>query len=810
MTKITKITKIFTRTFLLVVLLMMTSLSWGQSIWTNTIDGTNPSETNPFTDGDVKNANITVSGIGMTGLQSNAGNNTYNAKNFPTSSNINTGSYFSFTLTPNTTYAINFASLVFSRQKSSTGPVTWAVRSSIDNYAVNIGSTFTPGTSSGIETIDLSNTSFQNITSAVTFRIYGWDADTANGTGRISDFTFNGTVTGGTVITAPLATDATNITATGFTANWNTVTGATGYRLDVSTDSNFTSILEDYDGIAVSGLSQMVTSGILPGTAYYYRVRAEFSEQTSVNSNTISTILPCGTIVLPVAAAQAFCISGTVSQLTAIGTSLKWYAAATGGDLLEATTVLTTGNYYVSQTLNNCESARTEVAVAINMTTAPTAAPIAICQSGTVANLTATGENLKWYVAATGGEVLEATTVLTTGNYYVSQTLNNCESARTEVAVTINMTSAPSATPIALCQSGTVASLTATGENLKWYAAATGGDMLEATTILATGNYYVSQTLNNCESARTEVAVTINMTTAPTAAPIAICQAGTVASLTATGENLKWYAAATGGDMLEATTVLTTGNYYVSQTLNNCESTRTEVAVTLNMTTAPTASPIAICQAGTVANLTATGENLKWYAAATGGEVLEATTVLTTGNYYVSQTLNNCESTRTEVAVNIINLQTPDVAALQDFTAGQTIADLSPSGENVRWYAEASLTTVLPLTTLLTDESIYYVVQFEGTCTSDALSVTVNEVLSNNAFNIKGLKYYPNPVKDLLNISYTESLTSLTVYNSLGQTVISKNVNTVMTQLDMSSLSSGMYTVTVTSGGKSAIIKVIR
>ena len=734
----TKITKIFTRTFLLVVLLMMTSLSWGQSIWTNTIDGTNPSETNPFTDGDVKNANITVSGIGMTGLQSNAGNNTYNAKNFPTSSNINTGSYFSFTLTPNTTYAINFASLVFSRQKSSTGPVTWAIRSSIDNYAANIGSTFTPGTSSGIETIDLSNTSFQNITSAVTFRIYGWDADTANGTGRISDFTFNGTVTGGTVITAPLATDASNITATGFTANWNTVTGATGYRLDVSTDSNFTSILEDYDGIAVSGLSQMVTSGILPGTAYYYRVRAEFSEQTSVNSNTISTILPCGAIALPVAAAQAFCISGTVSQLTAIGTSLKWYAAATGGEVLEATTILTTGNYYVSQTLNNCESARTEVAVTINMTTAPTAAPIAICQAGTVASLTATGENLKWYAAATGGEVLEATTVLTTGNYYVSQTLNNCESARTEVAVTINMTSAPSATPIAICQSGTVASLTATGENLKWYAAATGGDMLEATTILATGNYYVSQTLNNCES------------------------------------------------------------------------TRTEVAVTLNMTTAPTASPIAICQAGTVANLTATGENLKWYAAATGGEVLEATTVLTTGNYYVSQTLNNCESTRTEVAVNIINLQTPDVAALQDFTAGQTIADLNPSGENVRWYAEASLTTVLPLTTLLTDESIYYVVQFEGTCTSDALSVTVNEVLSNNAFNIKGLKYYPNPVKDVLNISYTESLTSLTVYNSLGQTVISKNVNTLTTQLDMSSLSSGMYTVSVTSGGKYAIIKVIR
>jgi len=806
----TKITKIFTRTLLLVALLMTTSLSWGQSIWTNDINGNNPSDTNPFTDGDVKNANITVSGIGMTGLQANAGNNAYNAKAFPTSSTINTGSYFSFTLTPNTTYAINFASLVFSRQRSGTGPLTWAIRSSADNYAANIGATFSPGTSNGSETISLTGAAFQNITTAITFRIYAWNADAAGGTGRISDFTFNGTVTGGTVITAPVATDATNVTSAGFTANWNAVTGATGYRLDVSTTTNFTEILEDYDGIAVSGLSQMVTSGILPGTTYYYRVRAEFSEQTSVNSNIVTTILPCGTIALPIAVAQAFCISGTVSQLTATGTSLKWYADATVTTPLLGTTALTAGNYYVSQTIGTCESARTEVAVTINMTAAPTAAPISICQAGTVANLTATGDNLKWYAAQTGGNMLASTTVLTAGNYYVSQTLNDCESTRTEVAVTINMTAAPVASAIAVCQAGTVANLMATGDNLKWYATATDGDVLVTTTVLTAGNYYVSQTLNDCESTRTEVAVTINMTAAPVASAIAICQAGTVANLMATGDNLKWYATATGGDVLATTTVLTVGNYYVSQTLNDCESTRTQVAVTINMTAAPVASAIAICQAGTVANLTATGDNLKWYAAQTGGDVLATTTVLTAGNYYVSQTLNDCESTRTQVAVTIVDPQTPNAETTQDFTTGQTIADLSPSGENIRWYAEESLTTMLPVTTALVDRTTYYAVQFIGTCTSDALAVTVNEVLSNSSFKIKELKFYPNPVKDVLNISYTEAVTSITVYNSLGQKVISKNENAKATQIDMSSLSAGMYTVTITAGTKSAVIKIIR
>ncbi|OYU83990.1 MAG: hypothetical protein CFE24_08590 [Flavobacterium sp. BFFFF2] len=76
----------------------------------------------------------------------------------------------------------------------------------------------------------------------------------------------------------------------------------------------------------------------------------------------------------------------------------------------------------------------------------------------------------------------------------------------------------------------------------------------------------------------------------PPQAPVALsqsfCQGKTVADLVATGSNLQWYAASTGGLALANSTVLTSGTYYVSQTINSVESTRTMVSVTITTTPA--------------------------------------------------------------------------------------------------------------------------------------------------------------------------------------------------------------------------------
>src|SRR5439155_4064381 len=110
---------------------------------------------------------------------------------------------------------------------------------------------------------------------------------------------------------------------------------------------------------------------------------------------------------------------------------------------------------------------------------------------------------------------------------------------------------------------------------------------------LSTATYYVSQTsAQGCESARTQVSVTVNPTpAAPTVGSQTFCSADspTVGSLPQGGGSYKWYTASTGGSALAGTTALTTGTYYVSQTsAQGCQSARTAVTVTVN--TNPTCS----------------------------------------------------------------------------------------------------------------------------------------------------------------------------------------------------------------------------
>ncbi|MDI1315853.1 T9SS sorting signal type C domain-containing protein [Flavobacterium sp.] len=90
----------------------------------------------------------------------------------------------------------------------------------------------------------------------------------------------------------------------------------------------------------------------------------------------------------PTASAQTFCSGATVSNLVATGTALQWYDVATGGSALSTSTVLATGTYYVSQTVDGVESNRTSVVVTVNstptITTQPTSATF--CE-GTIASV---------------------------------------------------------------------------------------------------------------------------------------------------------------------------------------------------------------------------------------------------------------------------------------------------------------------------------------------------------------------------------------------------------------------------------------
>src|SRR5204863_375457 len=55
-----------------------------------------------------------------------------------------------------------------------------------------------------------------------------------------------------TIPADPTATSGSLMAQASFTANWNSVSGASGYRLDVATDNLFGSILSMYNNLTVS------------------------------------------------------------------------------------------------------------------------------------------------------------------------------------------------------------------------------------------------------------------------------------------------------------------------------------------------------------------------------------------------------------------------------------------------------------------------------------------------------------------------------------------------------------------------------
>ncbi len=379
--------------------------------------------------------------------------------------------------------------------------------------------------------------------------------------------------------------------------------------------------------------------------------------------------------------------------------------------------------------------------VTIASPAAPTgSAAQTFCNSATVANLTATGSNIQWYAASTGGSPLVSTTSLTNGtSYFASQTISGCESAtRFQVTVTISTPAAPTGSAAqTFCNSATVANLTATGSNIQWYAASTGGSPLVSTTALTNGtSYFASQTISGCESAtRFQVTVTISTPAAPTgSAAQTFCNSATVANLTATGSNIQWYAASTGGSPLVSTTSLTNGtSYFASQTISGCESaTRFQVTVTISTPAAPTGSAAqTFCNSATVANLTAIGSNIQWYAASTGGSPLVSTTSLTNGtSYFASQTISGCESaTRFQVTVTISTPAAPTGSAAQTFCNSATVVNLTATGSNIQWYAASTGGSPLVSTTALTNGTSYFASQTISGCESATrfqVTVTIN------------------------------------------------------------------------------------
>jgi gliding motility-associated-like protein len=537
--------------------------------------------------------------------------------------------------------------------------------------------------------------------------------------------------------------------------------------------AGFTSSAQNITGLVAS---------TTPGN-YVYTVTVGTGTTACVKSTTVVVTAPPVAPVVP-ATPIVYCQDATASVLTATalpGNTLQWYLTATGGVPTTTLTPFTTAAYigstmyYVSQKAGSCEGPR--AAITVNVIAKPVLPDVSTsdafyCQNETAVALTATattGNTLLYYTAATGGtgvaSIIPLTTNAGTFTYYVTQTTpataGSCQSLRAPIVVTIKPRPAPPTPTIitpAYCQGASTSALAATGlvtgANLLWYTTLTGlpaGVSTVTPSNTASSTYYVTQTLNGCESTP-RVPLTTTITPTPLAPVVAAvgplyCQGATGATaLTATalpGNTLLWYTTATLGT---GTTTLipntaSTNTYYVSQqTANNCEGPRTPLIVTITATPAlPAVSATAVvyCQNDVAIPLTATasaGNSLLYYTAAIGGTGLTTYTPPTnidgTFTYYVSQqttaTLGACEGPRAAIVVTVKPRPAPPTPTIitPAYCQGASTSALAATGlvtgANLLWYTTltglpAGVSTVTPSNTA---SSTYYVTQTLNGCES--------------------------------------------------------------------------------------------
>lgn len=447
---------------------------------------------------------------------------------------------------------------------------------------------------------------------------------------------------------------------------------------------------------------------------------------TSVNLNYAQRIVAAPAVDVNVASACQGSSAVLSVKNPAAGVTYKWYLATqyqTGmdGATFNTPTTLTAGvyNYFVTATLNGCESQPTKVVVTILSAPLPPVPavgnPATTCFGTpvTLAVQQVAGVNYKWY--NTAGDILtinsntyttSASLAVGTYDFFVEAISGTTCASTTKTKITLTVASSATAADIqvdgstSVC-SATSATLTAstttvTNPIFTWYSNAS------LTTVVYVGSVFVTPVLttsttyfvtvkgsNRCENSVSNAkSVTLTISSVPVLPIVAtagtsVCT-GNASTLTIqnvqTGVTYQWFADATTTTVLATGVNFTTGvlnantDYYVSAVgTTGCTGTSERVKVTVSVTAKPVNATVAATTINSCTGSTATitianpvaGVTYTYYSSAAGGTALGSgnsfTTPVLTSNtsYYVAASAGNCISdSRTQVNIVVSAIPT--------------------------------------------------------------------------------------------------------------------------------------------------------
>ena len=226
-------------------------------------------------------------------------------------------------------------------------------------------------------------------------------------------------------------------------------------------------------------------------------------------------------------------------------------------------------------------------------------------------------------------------------------------------------------------------------------------------------------------------------------------------------------------------------------------------------------------EGATLADIVVNPTDVSWFATETDAmnntNPLANTTVLVDGETYYAISIDGaCLSDFLAVTVTVLcnPPAAPTGDAMQSFSEGATLADVVVSPAGVSWYATEAdaLATMneLPLTTVLVDGEDYFAVNIVNDCPSTPFEVTIEILLNVDDFNQSQIKLFPNPVNDSFTVSHSVKINQVSVRNLLGQLVLKKVATSNEVTLDTSSLTTGIYLVTIVAENQKQTIKIVK
>jgi Secretion system C-terminal sorting domain/SprB repeat len=188
---------------------------------------------------------------------------------------------------------------------------------------------------------------------------------------------------------------------------------------------------------------------------------------------------------------------------------------------------------------------------------------------------------------------------------------------------------------------------------------------------------------------------------------------------------------------------------------------------------------------------------------------------------------NNCYSTLSFYKTPAPKINGSSLPKTVNVVVGKKLKDIPIDGgqANINWYLTAGPNTAKIKQTariateskldpdMLVQEGVtYYASQIvDGFESGLRLAITTTFApLGTEDFVLTDFKYYPNPIKNTLTVSNSAIIDEIAITSLLGKTILTKKINNLSADVDLSGLSNGVYFLKVKSEGKEKIVKILK